>query len=576
MKTTLTKETTVVKKNSLFNLTNEDKISFFIVAMILVTVGVIRSKFSGIGFERDEGAYSYFGKLLLEGKTPYVDFVEQKFPGIFYFYALMVSIFGFTVKGLHFGFMLLNMATIILIFFTARKLFSSFAGVIAAATYAFVSLTPNLSGFTIQSEHGVAFFTSLGLWFYALYTEKHKWHHLFLMGIIFGLAFMVKTNGVFFVLWGGGTLILDYLFDKNRSFKHLLINIGIYGGGGILVILIFFGLIVLKGSFSEMIFYAYEVPKNYVGKIKLEEGIKYFGYTRDAIVENYKFFWTHALFGILICFLKPITWKNKLVFLTLAFFSFMTIVPGFYFYGHYWIQVIPGLAMMAALTFHGVTTFLRDSVNLKQPAVKYIYLAVFFILTAKHIAALKSYYFHPNYERILRSVYGSNPFPETLEIANYINAHSTPEDQTALIGSEPEFYIYTNKNYLSRHSYFASVVTDVKQHGQWQRELASDIEKAKPRYLVFYNHGISLFVQPNTDKYIFEWVNKYVTENYRIIGVADMVDGQQTTYAWNEQLNGFQPKGQNVIYIYERNTTAPQAVTAPAPTTEQAKTEPSK
>jgi len=169
------------------------------------------------------------------------------------------------------------------------------------------------------------------------------------------------------------------------------------------------------------------------------------------------------------------------------------------------------------------------------------------------VSASKSYYFHPNYERILRSVYGSNPFPETVEIANYININSKPEDQTALIGSEPEFFIYTNKNYLSRHAYFAAIVADFKQHPQWQREFAADIEKAKPRYIVFYNHSISLFVQPNTEKYIFEWVNKYTAAHYKIIGVADMVDGQQTNYVWKEALNTYQPKGQNIIYIYERN-----------------------
>ncbi|PBQ33952.1 hypothetical protein CNR22_19945 [Sphingobacteriaceae bacterium] len=571
MKTTVQKEKTSETKKSFLNLSPEEKISLGILVIILIVIASIRSKFSGIGFERDEGAYSYYGKLLLEGKTPYVDFYEQKFPGIFYFYGLMVGLFGFTVKGLHMGFMLLNMASVILIYFAARKLFNPFAAIIAATTYAFVSLTPNLSGFTIQSEHGVAFFISLGMLFFALYNDKRKWLHLFLMGISFGMAFMIKTNGVFLVLWGGGTLILNYVFDKNRSVKQLLINIGIYGAGGFLVILFFFALILLKGSFNEMMFWAYEVPKNYVGKIKYEDGVKYFGYTRDAIVENYKFFWMYAILGVFVCLLKSISWRNKLIYVTLAFFSFMTIVPGFYFYGHYWIQLIPGLSILSALAYFGIINFLRDSMNLKQPVIKYAYLAIFFILTIKHVSALKSYYFHPNYERILRTVYGSNPFPETLEIANYINANSKPEDQTAIIGSEPEFYIYTNKNYLSRHAYFAAIVADFKQHPQWQREYAQDVEKAKPRYLVFYNHGISLFVQPNTDKYIFDWVNKYVAENYKIIGVADMVDGQQTTYAWKEQLNGFQPKGQNVIYIYERNTTTPQQAAAPANATEPVK-----
>lgn len=552
MKKNTTNENSVEQKKLKLSFSTEEKVSLAILLLLLIVVATIRSKFSGIGFERDEGAYSYYGKLLLEGKTPYVDFYEQKFPGVFYFYGIMVSLFGFTVKGLHMGFMYLNMLTIILIYTAAKKLFNPIAGIIAAATYALVSLTPNLSGFTIQAEHGVALFISLGLLFYAIKRESSKWYWLFLMGLAFGIAFMIKTNGVFVVLWGGGTLILDYLFDKNRNFKSLLINIGIYGAGGISIIAILFLLILIKGSFNEMIFWAYEVPKNYVGKIKFEDGVKYFKYTRDAIVENYKFFWIHALLGLVVCLLKTISWRDKLVFLSLAGFSFLTIVPGFYFYGHYWIQLIPGLAIMAGLAFYGILGFMNDKLNLKQPALKYVYLGIFIIFVIKNLNGMKTYYFHPNYERILRTVYGNNPFPETLEIANYINTHSKPEDQTAVLGSEPEFYIYTNKNYLSRHAYFAAIVADFKQHPQWQREYAADIEKAKPRYLVFYNHGISLFVQPNTDKFIFEWANKYISEHYNMIGLVDMIDGQQSTYLWNEALSGYQPKGQNMIYIYER------------------------
>jgi 4-amino-4-deoxy-L-arabinose transferase-like glycosyltransferase len=566
MKTKTSKETAPGKTSFFLNLSMEEKISLGILALILFTIVAIRSNFAGIGFERDEGAYSYYGKLLLEGKTPYVDFYEQKFPGIFYFYGLMVSLFGFTVQGLHAGFMYLNMLTVILIYATARKLFSPFAGVIAAITYAFVSIAPNLSGFTIQSEHGVSFFISLGLLFYALYREKGTWYQLFLMGLSFGMAFMTKTNGVFLVLWGGGTLILDYLFDKKRSFKTLLINIGIYGAGGLLVIVLLFLLILIKGSFSEMIFWAYEVPKNYVGKIKFSDGVQYFKFSRDNIVANYTFFWIHALLGLGVCLLKSVDFKDKLIFLSLGLFSFLTIVPGFYFYGHYWIQLIPGLAILSALAFHGLTRFLKNTLNLKQASLPYIYLGIFVILTVRHTSALRTYYFHPNYDRVLRSVYGNNPFPETVEVANFINANSGPEDQTALLGSEPQFFIYTQKNYLSRHAYFAAIVADFKEHPQWQRELAADIEKASPRYVVFYNHGISLFVQPNTDKYIFEWANKYITEGYHLVGLADMVDGLPTNYVWKEALAGYQPKGQNIIYVYEKNAApAPEAAAQPEP-----------
>lgn len=544
-------------------LLRENNFCLALLLVLLAIVYIIRSKFSMIPFERDEGIYGYIGTLMLEGKIPYKDFYEQKFPGIFYFYGTMVYLFGDTVKGLHTGFMYLNLTTIVLIYFTSQKLFSPIAGIISAITFAFVSLTPNLSGFTIQSEHGVAFFISLGLLFYALFATKQKWYYNLFMGMAFGFAFMTKTSGMFLVLWGGFTLIISYITNKNRSFKTLALDVLIYSGGVFSIIGFFFLIILMKGSFNEMIYWAYETPKSYVGKMPFEEGIKYFGYTRDAILQNHKFFWMHALIGIAVCLLKSINFKMKLVAITLLFFSCCTIVPGYYFYGHYWMQIIPGLSILAGLTYYGIVTFMRESLNIKQPKLKYVYLGIFAIVTFNHINALKSYYFHPNYERILRSVYGSNPFPESMEIANYINANSKPEDNIVLIGSEPQIYFYTRKKSPSRHAYFASLVNDVKEHKEWQREFVKDVEKADPRYLVFFNHQISLFVQPNTDKYVFEWVNKYTSERYHIIGVADMVDGMQTNYVWNNALAGFQPKGQNVIYIYERN----QNITTTAPTT---------
>ena len=49
------------------NLSQEDKIGLGILLLLVFITYSIRSKFYGIPFERDEGAYSYYGKLLLEG-----------------------------------------------------------------------------------------------------------------------------------------------------------------------------------------------------------------------------------------------------------------------------------------------------------------------------------------------------------------------------------------------------------------------------------------------------------------------------------------------------------------------------
>lgn len=537
-----------------FHFSMEDRISTVLLLFLVYIVYSIRSNFLMIPFERDEGIYSYFGTLVIEGGIPYKDFIEAKFPGIFYFYGFMVSICGDTVKGMHTGFMYLNIFTLLMIYFTSRNLFSPIAGLISATTFAFVSLTANLSGFTVQSEHGVAFFISMGLLFYSLTRLYGKWYYYLLMGIALSCAVMIKTNGIFVALWGGLILLTDYIFTKPKNLKTFIVNAASFSLGGVSVVAILFYIVYTKGAFNEMILWAYEHPKTYISSMPFEEGKKYFEYSRDAIVQNHKFFWVHGLLALAICLLKPIDMKYKIFGFTLLAASMMTIVPGYFFYGHYWIQVVPGLAVVAGLTYHSVIAVIQKYFNLTSVRYKYIYLSIFGILTFNHVSGLKSYYYHPNYERILRTVYGNNPFPESMEIANFINANTKPEDNIILLGSEPQIYFYTHKKCPSRFAYFTALVNNTPYHKEWQREFARDVEKANPKYFVFFNHPFSLLVQPGADQYVFEWANKFITEKYNLIGLVDMIDGQQSSYIWREGLNNYKPVSKNLIYIYERKT----------------------
>jgi len=541
--------------NRTFSFTQEEKICYALLALLIIVVVMIRTNFLNIPYERDEGGYSYYGKLLLEGKTPYKDFYEQKLPGIFYFYAFMVSIFGSTVKGMHTGFIWLNVASIILLFFAVKKLFSPGAAIVAAATFAFVSITPNLSGFTIQGEHGVAFFTCLGIFLYSITTQNKKLYWYYFFGLALGAAFMVKTTGLFMMVWGGFILITDFIFTKEKDYKTFFKQIFVYGFGAASIIIVLLLLVYLKGAINDMIFFVYDIPKYYVNRIPLEEGMKYFEYSKDAIVMNYKFFWIHGCIAVFLCIAKTVSWKNKAFILSLAVLSFMTIVPGYYFYGHYWIQVIPGLAVLSGVTFFYVSTIVKNQFKLSPSRITYIYLGIFAILTFSHINKLKQYYFSPNYDAILRAVYGNNPFPESMAIANYINSISKPEDQMAVFGSEPQLFIYTNKTSPTRHVFFSTIVASIPEHKKFQREFVSDIEKAKPKYFVFFRHSVSLLVQANTDQYVFEWANKYIQENYKLIGLVDMPDGQQSTYIFDPSAATYQPKGQNFIMIFERKGT---------------------
>ena len=529
----------------------EEKICTGLLLILIVLVYIIRSKFSQIPFERDEGIYSYFGTLVLEGKTPYIDFYEVKFPGLFYFYGFMVNFFGDTVKGMHTGFMFLNIGTIIILFFASRILFSPTAGLISAITFAFLSMNPSLSGFTVQSEHGVAFFVSLGILFYALSKKENIWYWYLLMGISMASAFLVKTSGVMLCLWGAIIILSDFILTPEKNGKVFFKNILSYSFGGIFMIAMLFLVILKKGAWEEMYYWTYEHSKKYVGAVSLEEGITYFSYTKDAIMENYKLFWIHSLLAFIVCWYKGINVKLRLLGITLIVFSFLTVVPGFYFYGHYFIQVIPGFSIVAGLTTFSVISIAKNYLPNYSKFLPYIYITVFSLLTYTHLISLKSYYLKPNYDNILRKVYGSNPFPEAMEIGKFINANSKPEDNIVLIGSEPQIYFYTKKKSPSRHAYFSAVLNAVPKQKEWQEEFKRDVEKTKPRYFVFFNHPISLLIQQGSDTSIFDWANKYINEHYKLVGLIDMVNGPRSIYKWYEEAQNYKPTSQTIIYIFE-------------------------
>jgi hypothetical protein len=79
----------------------------------------------------------------------------MKFPGTYAAYALIMSIFGQTIHAIHLGLLLVNIATIALIFLVGRRLINTIAGVTAAASYAVLSVSPSVLGLAAHATNFV-------------------------------------------------------------------------------------------------------------------------------------------------------------------------------------------------------------------------------------------------------------------------------------------------------------------------------------------------------------------------------------------------------------------------------------
>src|SRR5450756_1346145 len=92
--------------------------------------------------------------LMPHGIPPYLIAYRMKLPGIYAIYALIMSIFGQTITGIHLGLMIANSIAIALLFLLTRYLFDKTAAIIAAISYALISLNPSVLG---TSAHATQF-----------------------------------------------------------------------------------------------------------------------------------------------------------------------------------------------------------------------------------------------------------------------------------------------------------------------------------------------------------------------------------------------------------------------------------
>jgi hypothetical protein len=87
---------------------------------------------------------------------------------------------------------------------------------------------------------------------------------------------------------------------------------------------------------------------------------------------------------------------------------------------------------------------------------------------------------------------------------------------------------------------------------QMQKEMITEIEAARPKFLVFVSTQLSWLASPRSDKTIIAWAQKYAHDNYRLAGVSDTLNGVPE-YHWKDA-GSYQPRSQYKIFVFERKT----------------------
>jgi len=524
------------------------RIAWWVLAVAVFSLTTaVRIRLLGIPLERDEGEYAYAGQLLLQGIPPYKLAYSMKFPGTYIAYAITMLLFGQTITAIHLGLLFVNSATSALIFFVGKRLVNSTVGIVAAASYALLSVSPSVLGLAAHATHFVVL-PVLGSAFLLLNKQSRLGvGRLLLSGLLMGLGLLMKQPGLFFILFGAVYLFLGDVRAGLALRKAILRNL-VFAGGAVTPLVITFLALCYAGVFARFWFWTIHYAHEYGTLVSISDARQLLIQgVRDAIGPNWPL-WILAGVGLLTCSLNRSTGRSTGFLLGLFISSTLALCLGFYFRSHYFILLLPAVALFAGIAINNISSVLRRQIT----AVRFFPLLLLASCAAFLVFAQRDLFFLLSPIEASHTIYAGNPFPETIKVAEYVRDHTDPSDTIAVEGSEPQIYFYSHRHSATGYIYTYPLMEPQTYARQMQSEMIHEIESAKPKYLISVTVDTSWLHSPRSENGIFEWAPRYIADNYVPVAFVNMIAPDRVEYYFDDIPQQVPELGEFIL-IYRRN-----------------------
>ncbi len=421
------------------------------IVAVIIAAAVIRGQLLSVPLERDEGEYAYIAQQMLKGVPPYVSAYSMKLPGIYVVYALIITVFGQTHTGVHLGLLIFNAATIFVIFLLARRFFGPLAAVAAGCAYAVISMTAQVNGLWANAEHFVVLPALVGLLLICKADGKIGYVRLLAAGLLLGLAFIIKQHGIFFALFAALYLLYSGLRNKPIKWIKVIVAQIVFAAGAITPFVLVCFFFWRNGTFDKFWFWTFTYAREYATSVSLSDAWEIFNEQMRLILEESYPIWLLAIAGLFAVTIVK-RYRQWAVFtIGLFVFSFLAICPGFYFRGHYFIFLLPVVAILAGAALSAIDGLFQRIMPVLMRVV--ITGVIGLGVVGYSLYQQRVYLFDNSPDDVCRMVYGANPFPESLRIAEFIRNNSRPDDTVAVIGSEPQIYFYSGRRSATSYIY---------------------------------------------------------------------------------------------------------------------------
>ena len=488
----------------------------------IVMVMIVRLQAAPVPLERDEGEYALMGQLILDGAPPYLEAANMKLPGTYYAYSAILAVFGQTVTAIHMGLMIVNLLSTVMLFFIARRLLGFVSAALAGAAFIIMSADTSVLGLFAHATQFVVMFALAGTWLLLESSgSKHRMPILGGAGLCFGLAFLMKQSGAFFALFGFLWLLYGALRQRPIAWKRSLLESATMAGGILIPYAVVLALMAAQGVLGRFWFWTFDYARAYVSEMDLKRGIAIFESAIIPIIQSNPVIWSMALAGMIGIWLTRTGRKVAPFVLVFFLFSFLAVCPGFYFRGHYFVQLLPAVALGAAAALRALERFVARYTS-KSEVVEFAVLVAVVAFSLTGPVSTQHALSKSTPDQFSRAVYGANPFPESVKIAEYLKNNTRPGDRIAVLGSEPQICFYAHRRPATEHIYMYGLMESQPLALRMQEEMIAQVEKSEPPFLVVATVWTSWLRQPKSEKKLFTWMDSYINHYYRPVLVADI------------------------------------------------------
>ena len=487
---------------------------------------------------------------MLQGIAPYNLAYNMKLPGTYAAYAVIMAVFGETIRGIHLGLFLVNSITILLVYFLGRRLFGTVCGIVAAACFAFSSLSNSVLGLAAHATHFVTLFGVGGTLLLLQAAANRRLTTLFSCGLVFGLAFLMKQPGFFYGLFGGLFLLWDEIRSKRVNWLGAARRFGLFCAGVVLPLAITCAALAGAGVFDRFWFWTFTYAREYALIQPIAQGWLAFQFAFSLLFDAAPGFWLLAMAGIALAFAIPRHRRSGLFLLAYLVASFGIACPGLYFREHYFIPLLPAIGLAAGAAIQ----IACDRIG-RVDYAKASWAVAFLGLLAGSAQVLfhhRALFFRLNPHEASRALYGLNPFPESIEIARYIRENSAPGSHIAVIGSEPQIYFYSGRHSATGYIYTYSLMEPHPYALTMQQDMIAQIEAAQPEFIVFVFVPTSWLARNDSHRLIFDWAENYARDRMLTVGLVDIQSPEQTVYLWNERAVAVKPRSASYLLVLKR------------------------